>query len=128
MKVSAEELTKVKERIRKQIEEGSGIDFEALEKGAAARKEERDKAFSDSLQEMRDEETEQREYVNGLLAKVKEKEDKRRQREMEIKINEETAAAAEAIRKKYEAETPAEWNEGETRKALRQLAKELLSK
>lgn len=102
------------------------LDFTAMQESEKKHAEESKQAIFDGLQAMTKKEQERQAEINRLFAKAHEQESKRKQQEMERKIEEETAAAVEAIRAKYEKEAPAEWNESKTTKAYRKLAKSLI--
>ncbi len=101
------------------------IDFNAIKAAADNHAAESKQAFNDSLQAMREKREAKNDEIYQLLSKTAEKESESNRQEMEQKIQEEIAAASEAIRAKYEKETPAEWNEGKYAKALKQFVKNL---
>lgn len=101
------------------------LDFKAMQEAADRKAEESKQAFNDYMAGMIEKNEALQAEINRLLAKAHEQESERKRQEMERKIEEETAAAAEAIRAKYEKEAPADWNESKETKALRELAKNL---
>ena len=97
-------------------------ELEAKAEEARAKREEERKAH---FAKIREEEEKKNAEWSALFKKAGAKISEDRKAEMERKIQEETEAAAEAIRRKYEAEFPAEWNESPKTKALKKLVKEL---
>lgn len=128
MSFNTEDIKELMDRTRQQAERAEEIDLEAMQKAKEDAEKKRNDAFSDYKQRLTAQEKQRSDFIGNLFKKMQEKEDKRRQREMEMKIKEETAAAEAAIKKKYEKEGPAEWNEDESRKEFRQLARTLLNK
>lgn len=103
-----------------------GIDYEAMKEAAKQHAEEEKQEFKGFLRDMNEKRAKKAEALNDLLSKTADMLDEKRRLEMERKQKEETAAAAEAIRAKYEKENPAEWNESPKRKAMKGLLKDLL--
>lgn len=101
------------------------IDYKAAKAAEAKRAEESMKAFNDAISAQAEKERERQAQIIQLGAQEFHEESERQRRKMEREIKAETEAAAEKIRAKYEAESPAEWNESKEAKALRALAKGL---
>lgn len=95
------------------------LDYTALKEAAAKESEKQQQAFMDNLQTITDGMQEKHADIYRLFSKALEEEIKRKRQEAERKVEEETAAAAEAARAKYEL------TESKEIKALKQLAKML---
>lgn len=102
-----------------------GIDYEAMKEAAKQHAEEEKQEFKGFLQDMNEKRAKKAEALNDLLSKTADMLDEKRRLEMERKQKEETAAAVEEIRAKYEKENPAEWNESPARAALRKMWREM---
>ena len=99
--------------------------YQELQQKAAEKEAEQNEAFKKKMAALNAEEEARKKYWSDLLDKASKKIDSEKKAAMERKIQEETEAAADAIRRKYEAEFPADWNESPETKAWKSLVKEL---
>lgn len=101
------------------------LDFNAMQENVARHNAEKAQAFNNRFHEIKEKQKLHDEEINRLLTASANRERETKRQEMECRIQEETSVAAEAIRAKYEKESPADWNEGKYAKALRQFVKNL---